>query len=290
MPRIDILRCFASATDGSGEPSPAMMMAERRSRKVGALPDKARMVLNAALHCLPDQLPEQTNRHAMGVSLGTQCGAMDAAQTCLTTMHTEGFGAVTPSWYATGLPNATAAIVAAIHDLRGPNLTLMGYTAGIEAIVMACRQLTAGRADAMLAGGFDAVTPVMQTLARTYPDLAETTLQAGVGLLWLTRANKAQVPLASIVGWSQGWLSRESFVRGDHGDLLTQAHSMLDTPAGDIRIHLVTPGQQDQLAATAVQRLVSDIVEAGLPGLHALLVQGLTPSACCLLIDKHLPN
>jgi 3-oxoacyl-[acyl-carrier-protein] synthase II len=288
MPRIDILRCFASATDGCGEPSPAMMMAERRSRKVGALPDKARMVLNAALHCLPDELPEHTSRHAMGVSLGTQCGAMDAAQACLTTMHTEGFGAVTPSWYATGLPNATAAIVAAIHDLQGPNLTLMGYTGGIEAITMACRQLMAGRADAMLAGGFDAVTPVMQTLARTCPDLADTTLQAGVGLLWLTQAGNAPAPLASIVGWSQGWLPREALVRGNHGDLVAQACSMLDTPAGGITTHLVTPGRHDQLAATAVQRLVNDIVEAGQPGLHALLVQGLTPNACCLLIDKPL--
>lgn len=299
--RIDCVA--ASKPAESGILDEALLSKERRSRKVGALPLKARMVLEASQRCIAADADGAAgtgiDRTRLGVSLGTLFGSIDVAEQCLKTVHGEGFSGVTPSWYATGLPNATAAIVASIHDLKGPNLTSLGYQAGIDAIIFGCRQILAGNADAVLAGGFDMPSD------RYSAKLLETSLYAGVGaiqpgagLVWLSGVPdgpSSRSGEASIVGWATGSVAASlrqpaADLAGDKAILqlirdAARGRALDSAP----QIHVVYPGSTavDHLAATAPLRLVEDILTRGGAGLHALLVQGFRPATCtCLLVEK----
>jgi 3-oxoacyl-[acyl-carrier-protein] synthase II len=282
--RIAILRTATGRAGVDGVVAEALLTPERRVRKVGTLPDQARFVLAAARRCLPDG-PAASGA---GVSLGTVLGSMDVAERCLRTMRAGGFREVTPSWYATGLPNATAAIVAAVHDLTGPNLTLLGHQSGIEAVIAACRQILAGRAAAMLAGGFDVPSPHFAgRLAGSAEYGGSGRIHAGVGLVWLRPDDAAAPAAAAVVGWSQGVAGTGETDR----DLVSRlvGAACAGAPARQPEIHFVRPagaGAVDHLAATAPIRLAEAVVEGGRPGLHALVARGFGPAAACLLVEK----
>jgi 3-oxoacyl-[acyl-carrier-protein] synthase II len=285
------VECAVSNRPGvDGFLTDSLLVKERRSKKVGALPDKARMVLAAAHRCLrPNSASTVGARDRVGVSLGTLFGSMDVAELCLQTAHDGGFGNVTPSWYATGLPNSTAAIVASVHDMKGPNLTVLGYQAGVEAIIMGCRQILAGRASAMLAGGFDLASERYTAQLREAADYSEAlAIHPGVGLVWLSENGEAASGTARIVGWSQGIPEEGAFKTGGFSRLIESA-SKGRGPSHEPVVHIVYPGRKgavDHMAATAPIYLVENIVEAGPPGLHALIVKGFGPSVVCLLVEK----
>lgn len=284
--RISIGRAAASKPGEDGILSEGLLISERRSKKVGALPEKARMVLAAVRRCLPDDADASAGAGGpVGVSLGTFYGSMDVAEQCLQAVQNGGFQDVTPSWYATGLPNATAAIVASVHGLTGPNLTALGYQAGIEAIVMGCRQIRAGRAAAMLAGGFDLVGGARAAQLSQAPEYAEASaIHPGVGLVWLAPEREPGTA-ATVAGWSQGTIAEGETERDFVARLVRSACA--EETGRHTTVHLVRPGRAgsvDYLAATAPIHLVESIVEAGSPGLHALVVRGFGPSALCLAV------
>lgn len=289
-PGIAITRAAAGKPGDDGVLAEGLLTAERRSRKVGILPTKARLVVEAARRCLdPDLTAGAGDRDRIGVSLGTVFGSMDSAELCLVTPRNGGFGHVMPSWYATGLPNATAAIVASMLDLQGPNLTVLGYQAGIEAIVTGCRQIVAGRASAMLAGGFDLPSERFTAWLRDSADYDEAlAIHPGVGLVWLSAVGEARNAVATIVGWSQGFLE-------PHGTAIDQVSPLIEAAAnggslaGKPIVHLLYPGRKgcvDHLAATAPIHLVETIIEGEPPGVYALIVKGFGTSAVCLLVEK----
>lgn len=280
--RIEAAAVVKPAADGTLTEN--LLIKERRSKKVGALPIKARMVLAAAQRCVrANAAPE-----SVGVSFGTQYGSMDVAEQCLQTMHASGFGHVTPSWYATGLPNATTAIVASMYDFRGPNLTVLGYQGGVEAIVFACRQILARRARAMLAGGFDLASDAYVARLRAAPEYCGATeIHPGTGLVWLSANIEPAAGATRIVGWSQGVVAEDAFGRGEFGNLIRAAAGSGRRP--EPVMHVVRPGRErrvDYLAATPVIHLIDNVVAAGSPGLHALIVKGFGPAVICLLLEK----
>lgn len=287
---IAITRAAASTPGDDGVLAKGMLTPEQRSRKVGVLPTKARLVVEAARRCLdPDLTAAAGGRHRIGISLGTVFGSMDSAEFCLLTPRNGGFSHVMPSWYAAGLPSATAAIVATMLDLQGANLTVLGYQAGIEAIVMGCRQILAGRASAMLAGGFDLPSERFTTWLRdTTVYEGALAIHPGVGLVCLSAVAEARNALATIVGWSQGFL-------GPHDAAIDRVAPLIEAAANGGRlarkpiIHLLYPGRKgrvDHLAATAPVHLVETIIERGPPGAYALIVKGFGTSAVCLLVEK----
>ena len=76
--RIGIACGVASKPEADGILSASMLTPERRSPKVGALPDKARMVLAAARRCLPeDGSPARETAGETGVSLGTYTNGIE---------------------------------------------------------------------------------------------------------------------------------------------------------------------------------------------------------------------
>lgn len=299
------IECAAVNTPAeSGALDEALLCKERRSRKVGALPMKARMVLEASQRCIAtgmaDAAGTDVDRTRLGVSLGTLFGSIDVAEQCLSTVYREGFSGVTPSWYATGLPNATAAIVASIHDFKGPNLTSLGYQAGIDAIVFGCRQILAGNAHAVLAGGFDMPSDrYSEKLLKSNLFAGVGAIRPGAGLVWLSEGASDLAPLgpgeASIVGWATANMGTSlrkpaTELAADSAILqlikdAARGRALDSIPA----IHAVYPGcaTVDHLAATAALRLIEDVLTHGRAGLHALLVQGFRPGTCtCLLVEK----
>lgn len=292
---IAIVRAIAIKPDADGILDDALLVKEKRSRKVGTLPGKARMVLAAARHCLPPEVAAASAPIGdVGISLGTLYGSMDVAEQCLHTVYHDGFNHVVPSWYATGLPNATTAIVASLHNLGGPNLTFLGHQAGVDALINGCRQIIAGRVSAMLAGGFDMPSHFFGTQLTTSTRAGSSfsvsvNVHPGVGLFWLSDPASADIELARIVGWSQ------QFYAGDRLSSV-QITSMVDAALARQKrharptIHMLYPGQEnkvDYLAASAPIYLANHVLQHEQPGLHAVIAKGIGASVACLLIQKH---
>ncbi|WP_080414982.1 beta-ketoacyl synthase N-terminal-like domain-containing protein [Burkholderia ubonensis] len=288
--RIAAAAAIVPAADGVL--TDAHLHAERRSRKVGPLPLKARMTLAAAerLRAALGDADRATPAGRIGVSFGTLFGAIDVAEQCVGTVRAEGFEQVTPSWYAAGLPNATAAIVASLFDWRGPNLTFLGYQAGLDAIVGACRQLAAGHADAVCAGGFD--LPSARYVARADAPLRDAqALHPGAGVVWLAAGAARAGDLGRIVGWSQQAFDADAFDAAHaRGFPAFVAAALPGAPADTApAVHVVRPGAPgtiDRLAASAPIALAEGLAGAWRPGLHALVVKGLGALATCVIVDN----
>ncbi|MEQ8967431.1 MAG: beta-ketoacyl synthase N-terminal-like domain-containing protein [Azospirillaceae bacterium] len=314
--RIALSAAGAVRAEPDGRLAEDALVPERRVKKVGALPDKARLALAAMRRCLGPEPSVGGDR--CGVALGTWFGAMDVAERCLDTVRADGFKEVTPSWYATGLPNATAAIVAAVHGITGPNLTFLGWSAGLEAIVAGCRQIAAGRCDTMIVGGFDMTSPGYAASLAADPVFAPAgAVHAGAAVLRLDRAAGAATadggeagPRARVIGWSQGEAGPGEDGSGEDGageddaalaDRLVAAACAM-AARGDAAergaagvapapsVHVLTPGRvggPDHLAASAPLHLVDLLARppGDGPARHALVARGLGPSAVCLLIE-----
>ncbi|WP_375411730.1 beta-ketoacyl synthase N-terminal-like domain-containing protein [uncultured Bradyrhizobium sp.] len=282
-PGFAIQRSVALRSESDGAVGEWILCAERRSPKVGVLSTQARLVVEATRRCLAGI--ERPADDIIGLSLGTLCGANDVAERCLQTAHATGIADVSASWYATGLPNSTTGAVASMAGLRGPNLTLLGYQAGLDAIIMACRILRAGRAHCMLAGGFDIPTGGEVARLRNAPSLSHTgTILAGIGLLLLANRTDGADHLATVVGWSYG----ES-AHPDHDALIDsaiRAVSRTATSSPPTR-HILSPGLcgNEYLAATCPIRLVEALTAHGESGLHAFIVEGDGLRPVCLVVD-----
>lgn len=281
-PGFAIRRSIAFRSESDGAIGEWILCAERRAPKVGVLTTQARLVVEAARRCLAGV--ERPVDDTIGISLGTLCGANDVAERCLQTAHATGIADVSASWYATGLPNSTGGVVASMAGLRGPNLTLLGYQAGLDAIIMACRILRAGGAQCMLAGGFDVPGNGEIARLRNAPLLGNTgAILAGVGLVLLTNQKDGANHLATVVGWSY----RDS-EDTDHDELIDSAiRTLQPTPSSPPVRHILSPGlcRHEYLAATCPIRLVEALTASDESGLHAFIVEGHGPRSVCLVVD-----
>jgi 3-oxoacyl-[acyl-carrier-protein] synthase II len=277
-----IQRSVALRSESDGAVGEWILCAERRSPKVGVLSTQARLVVEATRRCLAGI--ERPCDDIIGLSLGTVCGANDVAERCLQTARASGIADVSASWYATGLPNSTSGAVASMADLRGPNLTLLGYQAGLDAIIMACRILRAGGAQCMLAGGFDIPSTGEIARLRSAPSLSNTgVILAGVGLVLLANHSDSPDRLATVIGWSYG-----DTANADHDALIDAAIGSVQRTASLSPIrHILSPGlcNGEYLAATCPIRLVETLKATGEGGLHAFIVEGDGLRPVCLVVD-----
>ena len=283
FPAIAIHGSTALRPVAGGPMDEGLLCPERRSPKVGVLSTQARLVVEAARRCLDGH--ERPAGEIIGLSLGTLCGANDIAERSLRTAHATGIADVSASWYATGLPNSTSGVAATMADLRGPNLTLLGYQAGLEAIIMACRMLRSGRARRMLAGGFDVPGEGETERLQQAPDFRSTRVLAGVGLLLLAPWTSGSSPLASVVGWSYG-----ETADADHDALIAAAVRQLRpaTPVALPTRHVLSPGGAElEYLAAACPILLAQILTSPARGLHAFIVEGRGLRPVCLVIEIH---
>lgn len=104
-----------------------------------------------------------TGNDRVGASIGTGMGGLPVLMTAHDTLNREGPGAVSPYAMPGFLPNMAAGWVSMRTGARGPIASpTTACAAGAQAIGDAFRMIQRGDADAMLAGGTDAlITPVI---------------------------------------------------------------------------------------------------------------------------------
>ena len=116
---------------------------------------------------------EPGSRDRIGVLFGTAFGATDVAAGFARTLFTEGPQSVSPMMVPNIVMNAPAGHTAIELGLRGINATVNHREASAEtAIAYAAAEIQRGRADAILAGGADLISPVMFDVLDRFSALA----------------------------------------------------------------------------------------------------------------------
>lgn len=129
-----------------------------------------------------------------GVVAGTATATAGLVADFDRTTLVEGPQTANPALFPQTVWNGPACQVAIRHGLRGANVTLStGMNSGLDAVIAGARLLRAGRADRVVAGGFEELTPFFAVLterpaaARLRPRLSE-----GAALLVLERRSAAE--------------------------------------------------------------------------------------------------
>ena len=98
----------------------------------------------------------------VGIVLGSGfCGISSSAE-FLTSYYSGGVEGLIPMIFPNTVPNAPASNASIELGFKGPNATMVQRFCSAEsAFLMACRYIEEGRADVMLTGGTDELTPLM---------------------------------------------------------------------------------------------------------------------------------
>jgi len=106
----------------------------------------------------PDALPGER----VGVVFGTALGDIEDSMDHLQRIFTRGPAAASPMVFPNLVMNAAAGYVAMEFGFTGVNLTLaQAEVSGEHAVAQGCDVVRSGRADVVLAGGGDQVTPIL---------------------------------------------------------------------------------------------------------------------------------
>ena len=105
----------------------------------------------------PSVPPAEPERRA--VVLGTRYASLEPLVEFNRSGAIDGPTLVNPASFPNVVVNAHAAYVAMTFQFSGPNITLCGERAGVDAIALGLDLLALGRADVVLAGGVEATGP-----------------------------------------------------------------------------------------------------------------------------------
>ncbi|MHB8056601.1 MAG: beta-ketoacyl synthase N-terminal-like domain-containing protein [Desulfuromonadaceae bacterium] len=98
----------------------------------------------------------------IGITLGCGFGGVANSAEFLTGYFAAGVEGMSPMLFPNTVSNAPASNVSIEYGLKGPNVTMVQRFCSAEsAFMMACRFISEGRADIMLTGGVDDLTPLM---------------------------------------------------------------------------------------------------------------------------------
>jgi hypothetical protein len=98
----------------------------------------------------------------IGIALGCGFGGVANSTEFMTGYFTDGVEGMSPILFPNTVSNASASNVSIEHGLKGPNVTqVQRFCTAESAFMMACRFIIEGRADIMLTGGVDELTPLM---------------------------------------------------------------------------------------------------------------------------------
>jgi 3-oxoacyl-(acyl-carrier-protein) synthase len=128
-----------------------------RIRGMRPLSRASRMAVIAAASALgfPDKLREEPA--IAGVVVGSRRGSLESIVEFNRDEYTLGPAMVNPAQFPNVVANVHAGYLGIFFGLTGPNLTICGSAAGLEAIGQAVDQIRLGRASRMLAGGVEAL-------------------------------------------------------------------------------------------------------------------------------------
>lgn len=129
-------------------------------RGVRPLARAARLACVAAAEALAS-LPSQQARERVAIVVGTRFASLEPLVEFDRRAAVDGPGLVSPQAFPNVVVNAHAGYLGILFGLSGPNVTLCGAAAGAEAIEAAGDLLELRRADAVLAGGVEALGPTL---------------------------------------------------------------------------------------------------------------------------------
>ncbi len=260
-----------------GDFSPVDFIAPRTLRRMDRL---SQMVTASACMTIDDAGINlaNTDRKRLGIVMGTAFGATDVATQFAGTLFTEGPRRVNPILVPNTVMNAPAGHAAIELGLRGINTTLNHREASAEtAIAYAVGQIRQGRADALLAGGGDILSPFFFTMLERFKALSPQNRHAegarpfdrrrngpvageGTGLLCLESLRSARSRGATIYCEIAGW--------GMSGSP-APANDWPDDPTGPVMAMQkamamagVCPANIDAVSAAASGGVKSDRLEA----------------------------
>lgn len=106
--------------------------------------------------------PATLDANRIGIVLGCGFGGIANSEEFLRGYFTDGAEGLAPMLFPNTVPNASASNASIEHGLKGPNVTFVQRFCSAEsAFMMACRFLQEDRADIILTGGVDELTPVL---------------------------------------------------------------------------------------------------------------------------------
>jgi 3-oxoacyl-(acyl-carrier-protein) synthase len=164
-----------------------------------------------------DIAPKSIDSDRVGIAMGSGfCGMPNSAE-FLAGYFKDANDGLVPMIFPNTVPNAPASNASIELGLRGPNITLVQRFCSAEsAILTACRFIQEGRADIMLAGGADELTPLMMkgfaALGLLKPGSAS--FAEGCGVLVLERLSHARRRGATIQGQLRAIRSVGQFIPG----------------------------------------------------------------------------
>lgn len=160
--------CAAEVRDFSAKDFVSARLLRRMDRLSQIVAASARMAIEDAGVDLAS-----ADRGRMGIVMGTAFGATDVAARFAGTLFTEGPRRVNPILVPNTVMNAPAGHTAIELGLRGINTTLNHREASAEtAIAFAAMQIREGRADMILTGGGDILSPFFFTVLERFRALS----------------------------------------------------------------------------------------------------------------------
>lgn len=139
----------------------------------------------------------------IGIALGCGFGGIANSVEFLGGYFSRGVEGLVPMLFPNTVANAAASNASIEHGLKGPNVTqVQRFCSAEAAIQMACRFLEEGRADVMLAGGVDELTPLMMAGFQAVGQLRAyaRSFSEGCGILVLERRDHAERRAARLRG------------------------------------------------------------------------------------------
>jgi len=138
----------------------------------------------------------------IGVVLGCGFGGINNAEEFLRGYFTSGAEGMVPMLFPNIVPNASASNASIEHKLKGPNVTtIQRFCSAESAFLMALRFLEEDRADIILTGGVDEVTPLMLKGFSAMGQLRShgSGFGEGAGILVLERGDHARKRKAKVL-------------------------------------------------------------------------------------------
>jgi 3-oxoacyl-[acyl-carrier-protein] synthase II len=244
-------------------------------------------------------------RPAIGVALGTAFGCFLTNHAYQRRLREGGPAVASPRLFSATVSNAAAGEIGIAWRLGGPAVTLSaGGASGLVALGCARDMLLAGRADAMVAGGMDAVGPALERW------LAGAGVDPGfppredAGVLVLERPEAARTrgaaSIGSLDGCGMGFEPQPEGPRAGDGIEAAAVAALAEAGCSAARLALVVTAAPPALASAedrallrigaspgrlAAKRLLGETFGAAGPLAVRLALETLRPGGTALVLD-----
>ena len=138
----------------------------------------------------------------IGIVLGCGFGGISNSEEFLRGYFSAGSEGMVPMLFPNVVPNASASNASIEHKLKGPNVTtIQRFCSAESAFLLALRFLEEDRADVILTGGVDEVTPLMMKGFAAMGQLSRfgSGFSEGAGLLVMERGDHARQRKARVL-------------------------------------------------------------------------------------------